>query len=74
MIQREFYMTREDGMNLYRTYSDTGLKIKQIETDVVYSEAVDVENAPFTYEEVEPSTQLEMLEDMECVEPEEEIE
>lgn len=51
MIVREFYETRFDGVNLYRTYSDTGYFIKQNPTGVVYSEAIDVESAPYTYEE-----------------------
>lgn len=51
MIVREFYETRFDGVNLYRTYSDSGYYIKQMPTEVVYGEAVDVEDAPYTYEE-----------------------
>ena len=53
MIQKEFYRTREDGVNLYRTYSDEGYYIKQNPSGVVYSEAIDVESAPYTYEETE---------------------
>lgn len=59
MIVREFYKTREDGVNLYRTYSDTNHYIKQIETGNVYSEAVDVENAPYTYVETEDVIEVE---------------
>ena len=51
MIRKEFYETRKDGVNLYRTYSDENYKIRQIETDVLYDEAIDVENAPYTYTE-----------------------
>lgn len=51
MIQREFYKKRSDGINLYRTYSDSKLMIKQVETGDVYTEAIDVENAAYTYEE-----------------------
>lgn len=51
MIKREFYMTRKDGVNLYRTHSDANLKIRKLGTDEVYYEAVDVEGAPYTYEE-----------------------
>jgi hypothetical protein len=51
MIIREFYKTRQDGVNLYRTYSDSGLCIKQNETGNVYDEAIDVENAQYTYTE-----------------------
>ena len=50
MIVREFYRTREDGINLYRTFSDAGFTI--IRNDgVEYDEAIDVENAPYTYTE-----------------------
>ena len=51
MIVREFYRTRNDGVNLYRTYSDEGRLIIQNETGITYDEAIDVENAPYTYSE-----------------------
>ena len=51
MIKREYYMTRKDGVNLYRTFSDEGFKIRQHPTGIVYDEAIDVENAPYTYTE-----------------------
>ena len=60
MIVREFYMKRKDGVNLYRTYSDKGLMIKQVETGVIYEEAIDVENAPYSYEEVEEKIEYEI--------------
>ena len=53
MIKREFYKTRKDGVKLYRTYSDEGFRIKQVETNSLYKEAIDIENAPYTYEETE---------------------
>jgi hypothetical protein len=53
MIVKEFFATREDGVNLYRTYSDEGFYILQNETGIKYSEAVDVEGAPFTYTETD---------------------
>lgn len=55
MIKREFYKTRNDGVNLYRSYSDINHYIKQNETGVIYTEAVDVEDAPYTYSETEIS-------------------
>ena len=62
MIVKEFYRTRNDGVNLYRTYSDKGFYILQNETNTEYDEAIDVENAPYTYsetdkpiEDIEPS-------------------
>ena len=51
MIKKEFYKTRKDGVNLYKTYSDNNYRIKQKETGNIYDEAIDVENAPYTYEE-----------------------
>lgn len=53
MIVREFYTIRGDGVTLYRTYSNIGNYIKQLPTGVVYSEAIDVESAPYTYEETD---------------------
>ena len=53
MIVREFYGKRFDGVNLYKTFSDAGYYIKQNPSGVVYSEAIDVENAPYTYEETD---------------------
>ena len=58
MIVREFYCTRTDGVNLYRTYSDEGRDIIQNETGIVYTEAIDVENAPYTYTESEEEKEL----------------
>lgn len=53
MIVKEFYKQRNDGVNLYRTYSDEDFYIKQNETGNIYDEAIDVENAPYTYSETE---------------------
>lgn len=53
MVVKEFYRTREDGVVLFRTYSDAGLYIKQVETGAEYSEAIDVDGSPFTYEETD---------------------
>ena len=64
MIQREFYTQRKDGINLYRTYSDSKLMIRQVETGNVYAEAIDVENAAYTYEETGMSIDADELTDM----------
>lgn len=53
MIKREFFETRADGVDLYRTFSDEGLQIRKVGTDEVYDEAIDVEHAPYTYEETD---------------------
>jgi hypothetical protein len=51
MIKRDYYETRSDGVKLYRTYSDLEYMIKKVGTDEIYEEAIDVENAPYQYEE-----------------------
>lgn len=53
MIKREFYQTRNDGVSLYRTYSDINHYIKQVETGNVYSEAIDTEDKNYTYVETD---------------------
>lgn len=53
MIVREFYMMRDDGVFLYKTFSDKGMYILQKPTNVEYDIAIDVENAPYTYEETD---------------------
>lgn len=50
-IVKEFYKTREDGINLYKTYSNNDYMIKKIGTEEIYEEAIDVEDAPYEYEE-----------------------
>lgn len=58
MIKKEHYKTREDGVELYRTYSDTDHKILNKRTSVIYNDAVDIsENEE--YEEVEDYIELE---------------
>ena len=64
MIIKEFYKKRSDGVNLYRTYSDSNLMIRQVETGDVYAEAIDVENAAYTYEETGMSIDADELTDM----------
>lgn len=41
MIKVEFFRTREDGIDLYRTYSDENYLIEQVSTGVIYEEAVE---------------------------------
>lgn len=64
MIIKEFYKKRSDGINLYRTYSDSNLMIKQIETGNMYAEAIDIESASYTYEETDMSIDADELTDM----------
>lgn len=64
MIVKEFYKTRSDGVNLYRTYSDSRYMIKQVQTGNVYTEAIDVEDATYTYEETDALITEDELTDM----------
>lgn len=41
MIKKEYYKTREDGVELYRTFSDTDHKIRNKRTGHTYEEAID---------------------------------
>lgn len=49
MVIREFYLTREDGVNLYRSYSNEGFEIQKVGTSELYYEVIDVEDAGFEY-------------------------
>ena len=53
MIIKEFYTTREDGVELYRSYSDKGLLIRKVGTEEIYSEAIDISTALYEYEETD---------------------
>lgn len=53
MVIKELYMTRNDGVNLYKSYSNENYKIRQIETGNIYEEAIDIETSNYTYEETD---------------------
>ena len=53
MIIREFYTQRQDGVNLFRTYSDKNKYIRKVGTTEEYSEAIVIEGAPYEYEETD---------------------
>lgn len=58
MIKKEHYKTREDGVELYRTFSDTDHLIKKVADGVTYGDAIDIsENEE--YEEVDGYIDLE---------------
>lgn len=58
-----FYATRSDGVKLYRfavpntktgdEWDSPKFKIRQDQTGTLYDEAIDVENAPYTYTETD---------------------
>ena len=52
-VIKEYFDTRADGVRLFRSYSDEGFTLIQNETGIEYSEAIDVEGAPYTYSETE---------------------
>ena len=51
--------------NRIRHFSDIGNFIRQVETDVVYEDAIDIQPCPYTYEEtdipISPPTYEELL-------------
>jgi len=50
MIKTEFYITRYDGVDLYRTYSDEGFYITR--NNEIYEEAIDPEGTNRIYTEL----------------------
>lgn len=60
MIIKEYFTTRKDGVKLYKTYSDSGFYIRKVGTEEVYDEAIDVENAHYTYEETDEKIEQEL--------------
>lgn len=62
MVIREFFKTRNDGAELYRHYSDRGLKIRKIGTDEIYDEAIDIADIGYVYEETESQIDAEATE------------
>lgn len=61
MIKQELCIVRNDGVKLFKTYSDDNFKIRQIETGNIYDAAIDIENANFTYEETEEKVEVEAV-------------
>lgn len=60
MIVKEFYRTREDNINLYRTYSDQNFKIQKVGTNEIYTEAIDIEDSIDTYIETNEVIEVEL--------------
>ena len=50
----------KDG-TLIRHYSDSGAKLLQVETGVVYDEAIDIVPCQYTYEETEERVETEEI-------------
>lgn len=58
MIKEEEYRTREDGVKLYRTFSDTDHKIRKVSDGAIYDEAIGISEG-VEYEEVDEYIELE---------------
>lgn len=71
MIIKEFLKTREDGVNLYRTYSDQEFMLRQIETGILYSEPIDIESSLYTYEETDILIERKKTESLSTLAPDE---
>ena len=67
MLKTEFFKTREDGVDLYRTYSDKNVKIHCNEDGGTYDEAVNVQNSGFTFYETEEPIEPEEISDTEAL-------
>lgn len=62
-----YYMTRTDGVKLFRfavpntktgdEWGSPKFKIRQDQTDTLYDEVIDVEEAPYTYTETDIPTE-----------------
>ena len=59
MIIKKYYTKRKDGVKLYKTYSDNNKIIHKIGTNEEYDIAIDIENAPYTYEETDKDIPVE---------------
>lgn len=53
MIVQKHFKLSDDGWELVKTRSDAGLKIRQVETGIVYDDAVDVMPCRYSYEETD---------------------
>lgn len=51
MLIKELYETRDDGVKLYRTYSDENMFIRKVGTNEFYEDAIDVEDTLYEYVE-----------------------
>lgn len=51
MINTEYLVI--NGALFVRAYSTNGFKIRKVGTNEIYDEAIDIENAPYEYEETD---------------------
>ena len=67
MIRTDFFRTREDGVDLYRTYSDKKVMIVCDQNGNEYEEAVNVQNSGYTYTETDIPIPSEEITDTEAL-------
>lgn len=49
MVVKKLHSVREDGVKLFYIYSDENKYIQKEGTNEIYEDALDVEDAPYTY-------------------------
>lgn len=59
MIVKEYYETTQEGVKLYKTYSDSNCYIQKAGTSEIYREAIDVEDSSFEYIELDEKFETE---------------
>jgi hypothetical protein len=57
MIISEFYRTREDGVNLYRIYSDKGFEIQHKDTLEIFGDVIE-DNPAYVADFIEVETKV----------------
>ena len=68
MIKCEYYNTRKDGVILVKSYSDSNKYIKQVETSIEYTDAIDIgylngdSYVPLNYNYIETDIDIEIEE------------
>lgn len=65
MIKTEFYKERNDGVKLYKSYSDENFKIQKVGTNEIYDEAIDIESSIFEYVETNEKINGEIYNELE---------
>lgn len=64
-VIRKYYMTRNDGMKIFRSYSDKDVYIRKEGTDLTDVEMYDVEGAIFEYVETDvPIEEAELIDEI----------
>ena len=72
MIIKEYLMTRKDGVEIYKRYSDQNKYILQRETGILFESASDIEPCKYTYIESDEDIKIEEVEQVEIEEKESE--